>query len=88
MPRLTLVFLGTHVNSLVFYVVVQYCKFENFAIILFSLIDILATLNIREYDLPISVNNRVISPFHKGFIAKFRENKTLAKISEFTVSQE
>ena len=31
-------------------------------------------------DLPISVNDRAISPY-----AKFRENKTLAKISEFTV---
>ena len=42
------------------------------------------------YDLPKLVNNRVISPFCKGFIfkklfAKFHENKTLAKISKFTV---
>ena len=43
----------------------------------------------QKHDLPISVNVRVISPFHEGFIftklAKFRENKILAKISEFTV---
>ena len=43
-------------------------------------------------DLPISVIDRVISPFREGFIfaklrayAKFRENKTLTKISELTV---
>ena len=42
-------------------------------------------------DLPISINDRVILPFREGFIsrnfayAKFRENKVLAKISEFTV---
>ena len=41
--------------------------------------------------LPLSVNDRVTSAFLKGFIftnfayAKFRENKTLEKISEFTV---
>ena len=45
------------------------------------------------HDLPISVNDRVISPFRESFIftklyAKFRENKTLAKISGFTVSPE
>ena len=42
------------------------------------------------HDLPISVNDRVISPFREDFIftklAKFRKNKTLAKISEFTVA--
>ena len=42
------------------------------------------------HDLSKSVNDGVISPFHEGFIfpklhAKFRENKTLAKTSEFTV---
>ena len=46
-------------------------------------------------DLPISKNNRVILPFREGFIftklricevyAKFRENKVLAKNSQFTV---
>ena len=46
-------------------------------------------------DLPLSINDRVILPFREGFIftklriceayAKFRENKVLAKISEFTV---
>ena len=44
------------------------------------------------HDLLISVNDRVISPFHEGLfsrnfaVAKFRENKTLAKASEFTVT--
>ena len=43
------------------------------------------------HDLHISVNDRVISVFREDFIfgnfayAKFRENKTLAKISELTV---
>ena len=41
------------------------------------------------HDLPASVNDRVISPFLEDFIfhetSKFLENKTLAKISEFTV---
>ena len=44
-----------------------------------------------EHDLPISVIDRVISQFREDFIftklrIKFRENKTLAKISEFTVN--
>ena len=34
------------------------------------------------HDLPISVIERLISPFRKGYIFKFRENLTLAKISE------
>ena len=42
-----------------------------------------------EPDLPTSVNDRVISAFHEVFtftkLRKFRENKTLVKISEFTV---
>ena len=33
------------------------------------------------YDLPTSTNKRVIFPFHEDFM-KFRENKTLARISE------
>ena len=46
------------------------------------------------YDLlvPTKLNDRVISPFREGFIflrnfaaAKFRENKSLTKISDFTV---
>ena len=40
------------------------------------------------HDLPISVNDRVISPFANGFIfayGKFREYKVPAKISEFTI---
>ena len=40
------------------------------------------------YDLPISVNILMISPILEGLIfMKLRTNKTLAKISEFTVSQ-
>ena len=38
------------------------------------------------HDLPISVNDRNISPYCESFNAKFRENKTLPKISEFTVN--
>ena len=45
------------------------------------------------HDLPISVNDRVISAFLRGrglfsrnfAYAKFRENKTLAKVSDLTV---
>ena len=37
------------------------------------------------HDLPISVNDRIIFPFGKNY-AKFHENKTLTKISEFTVT--
>ena len=43
------------------------------------------------HDIPISVNDRVILPFREGLIsrnfayAKFRKNKTLAKIFDFTV---
>ena len=41
------------------------------------------------HDLQTSVNDRVIWTFHKGFsltkLRKFRENKTIAKISKFTV---
>ena len=44
-------------------------------------------------DLPILVNGRVISPFSRDYfhvrnfaIVKFRENKVLAKIFEFTVN--
>ena len=69
---------------------------EIFARILFSRIalkHIFATLNknlCQGRDLLMSVNDRVISPICGEFIftqlsAKFRENKTLAKISEFTV---
>ena len=47
----------------------------------------------QRHDLPISVNDMVISPFHEAFfyfhetwhMQSFHENKTLAKISEFTV---
>ena len=40
------------------------------------------------HDVPILVNDRVISPFREDSIfIKLRENKILAKISEFTVFQ-
>ena len=45
---------------------------------------------LRQY-LPISINDRVIMPFARVLFsrnfshAKFRENKVLARISEFTV---
>ena len=40
------------------------------------------------HDLPATVNNGVISLFHKGFVfMKFCKNKTLAKILEFTVAK-
>ena len=65
---------------------------EIFARILFSQIalkDILAAIKSRLlHDLPISVIDRVISPLSEDFIfAKLRicENKTFAKITEFTV---
>ena len=56
----------------------EYCKFGNFARILF-----LAKTNSRlGHDLAIYTNDRVISPFHEDFIfSKFRENKALAKVS-------
>ena len=42
--------------------------------------------------LPSSVDSRVIPPICEGFIsmkdAKFRKNKTLAKISEFTIASQ
>ena len=39
-----------------------------------------------EVGLSISVNDGVISPIYEDFIfTKFHENKTLAKVSEFTV---
>ena len=45
--------------------------------------------NLRlRHDLPISENNRVITPFRSNFIftyTKFSEYKTLVKISELTV---
>ena len=74
-----------------------YCKFGNFRenlIFAYSVKrHICDVKNLRlRYDLPISVNDRVILPFREDLIsrnfayAKFREYKTLAKISEFTVS--
>ena len=76
----------------------MYCKFgnfrENFIFANGVKRHICDVKNSRQrHDLPISVNDRVILPFHEGFIfTKFREkktriyeNRTLAKISEFTV---
>ena len=73
-----------------------YCKFGNFRehFIFATSVKrhICDVKNSRlGYDLPTSVNDRVILPFREVFFsrkfayAKFRENKTLAKISEFTV---
>ena len=51
----------------------SYCKFENFRKDFIFLTSIerhifhIQNLRLRK-DLPISVNDRVISPFHKGFI--------------------
>ena len=56
-----------------------------------SVKDIFAMLKICDgaiTDLPTSVNSRVSSSFHEGFIfvkLKFHKNITLTNISEFTV---
>ena len=76
----------------------QYCNFgifrENFILAYSVKTHICNVENSQKgRDLPISVNDRVISPIREDFIftklnfvyAKFRENKTLAKIFEFTV---
>ena len=73
-----------------------YCRFGFFARILFSRIalkDIFSDVknSQQKQDLAISINDRMILPFREGFIftktshPKFRENKVLTKISEFTV---
>ena len=68
---------------------------EIFARILFSLIALRRICEVQisrlGHDLHISVNGRVISRYRESFIfsrnfaSKFRGNKNLAKISEFTV---
>ena len=64
---------------------------EMFARLLFSRIalkDIFETVKKSRlvHHFPISVNDRAISSFREGLIfTKLRENKTLAKKSEFTV---
>ena len=63
---------------------------EIFERILFSRIALRQICDVQNSrprdDLHILVNDRVISPYRESFIfTKFRENKTLAKISEFTV---
>ena len=68
---------------------------EIFARILFSRIELKDIFDAKYsrlgHDLPLSVNDRVISPFLEDFwrilisrYAKFRENKTLVKNSNFT----
>ena len=76
----------------------DYCRFGNFRenfIFANSIkrhISDVNNLRLRQ-NLPISINDRVILPFREVLFsrnfayayAKFRENKVLAKISEFTV---
>ena len=70
---------------------IQYCKFgnfrENFIFANSVKRHICDVINMRiGQDLPILVNDRVISPFPEGLIfTKFWVNKTLANISELTV---
>ena len=67
--------------------------FSRILVSRYALKDIFATLKIRDYGMVylqcISLNDRMISPFREDFVftkfAKFRENKTLAIFSEFTV---
>ena len=73
----------------------EYCRFGNFrenfifANCIKRHISDVKNSQLRQ-DIPISINDRVILPICEGFIftAKFRENKVLAKISEFTVTTE
>ena len=74
----------------------DYCRFGNFrenfifANSIKRYISDVNNLRLRQ-NLPISINDRVILPFREVLFsrnfayAKFRENKVLAKISEFTV---
>ena len=71
-----------------------YCKFGNFCEIFIFPNNIKsqiydAKISRLWHDLPISVNDRVISPFREDFIfmryAKFRENEPLTKISKLPV---
>ena len=74
----------------------NYCRFGNFredfifANSIKKHISYVKKSRLRQ-DLHISINDRVILPFREGLFsrnfanAKFRENKVLAKISEFTV---
>ena len=61
--------------------------FERILFSRIALKDIFALLKILGHDLAISTNDRVISSFSEDFIflnLRISENKTLAKISEFT----
>ena len=74
----------------------KYCRFGNFrenfvfANCIKRHIGDVKNSQLRQ-DLPISINDRVILPFHKGLFSRnfsyamFRENKVLSKISEFKV---
>ena len=76
-----------------------YCKFGNFREnFIFANSDKSRICHSKKsrlrHDLLILVIDRMISPFREGIIftklriyAKFHENKTFAKISEFTVLQ-
>ena len=80
---------GNHMSRFI------YCRLGIFAKILFSQIALKYVSYVKNsrlrQDLPISINDRVILPFREGLFsrnfahAKFRENKILTKISEFTV---
>ena len=76
----------------------MYCRFGNFRdnfIFANSIKRHITCSDVKNsqlrQDLPISINDRVILPFREALFsrnfsnAKFRENKVLAKISEFTV---
>ena len=75
----------------------SYCKFENFLEnFIFTKSVIRNICHVKNsslgHDLPTSVNDRVNLPFGKGLIfkkfpsARFREKRTLTKISQFTVA--
>ena len=78
--------------------IIKYCKFGSFREIFlcdYLLKDLFAMLKICDKGMIYlhQLTTRVIHPFREGFIfaktfasAKFHENKTLAKIFEFTVT--
>ena len=75
-------------------VILRYCKFgnfrENFIFAKSAKRHICQLKKTRLWhDLPTSFKNKEFSPFRKVFFAKLRirENKTLAKVSEFTVQK-
>ena len=87
---------GLAVSKPDFFACLQYCRFGNFREnFIFANSIKRHTSNVKNsrlrQGLPISTDDRVILPFCEAFIftnfayAKFRENKVLAKNSEFTV---